>query len=61
MFDCYFLEMMYIQLMKSFHLADSNKLMTVTLISRIRISVVKIFHEHDVHHVWKLRIKRFRS
>ena len=27
----------------------------------VRISVTKIFHEPDVHHFWKVRIKRFRS
>ena len=32
-FDSNFLDMMYVELMRSFHLADSNKLMAVRLIS----------------------------
>ena len=32
-FDSYFLDMMYVELMKNFLLADSSKLMAVRLIS----------------------------
>ena len=32
-FDSYFLEMMYVEFMKNFLLADSSKLMAVRLIS----------------------------
>ena len=32
-FDSYFLEMMYLELMKNFRLADSSKLLAVRLIS----------------------------
>ena len=33
MFDFYFLDMIYVELMKNFLLADSNELMAVRLIS----------------------------
>ena len=33
MFDSYFLEMMYVEFMKYIHLADSNEVMVVRLIS----------------------------
>ena len=32
-FDSYFLDMMYVEFMKNFHLGDSSELLTVRLIS----------------------------
>ena len=33
MFDPYFLDLMYVEFMKNFHIAHSNELLSVTLIS----------------------------
>ena len=35
--------------------------MTLNSHQLARISEKKIFHEHDVHHVWNVEIKRFWS
>ena len=35
--------------------------MTLTAYQLVRIGEKKIFHEFDLHHVWKVGIKRFTA
>ena len=62
-FDSYFLDMMYVELLKNFLLADSNELMTVRLISaswaHFALLSPKTFHSYFLDMMYVEFMKNF--